>query len=100
MCREGQSCRSKRVLTYEKRLVSENLEPDMIFFEEIQVCPIAAVGTGVLEDCRIRQAERAGVRMEARQGQDNGEYRRAWFTTAGPLGHGINQTWALPNHHF
>ena len=25
--------------------------------------------------------------MEARQGQDNGEYRRAWFTTAGPLGH-------------
>ncbi|CRM47914.1 hypothetical protein [Pseudomonas sp. 28 E 9] len=38
----------------------------------------------------LEQAERAGVRMEARQGQDNGEYRRAWFTTAGPLGHGIN----------
>lgn len=25
--------------------------------------------------------------MKARQGQDNGEFRRAWFTTAGPAGH-------------
>lgn len=90
MCREGQGCRSKRVLTYDKRFLSENLEPEVSFFEGIQVCPSTAAGTDALEDCHIRQAERAGVRMEARQGQDNGEYRRAWFTTAGPLGHGIN----------
>jgi hypothetical protein len=25
--------------------------------------------------------------MEARQGRDNGEHRRAWFTTVGPVGH-------------
>lgn len=24
---------------------------------------------------------------ESPKGQDDGEYRRAWFTTAGPLGH-------------
>lgn len=24
---------------------------------------------------------------ESPQGQDNSEYRRAWFTTAGPAGH-------------
>ncbi len=34
----------------------------------------------------FEQAERAGARMEALQGQDNGEHRRAWFTTAVPKG--------------
>ncbi len=29
--------------------------------------------------------------MEARQGRDNGEHRRAWFTTAGPVGHVIDR---------
>lgn len=69
MCREGQSRRSKRVLTHHKRLVSENLEPCAIFFEEIQVCPNAAAGTDVLLDCHFRQAERAGTKMEARRGK-------------------------------
>lgn len=65
MCREGQSRRSKRVLTHHKRLVSENLEPEAMFFEEIHVCPNAAAGTDVLEDYHIRQAERAGTKMDA-----------------------------------
>lgn len=41
------------------------------------------------------QAERAGVRMEARQGQDDGEYRRGWFTTAVPAGHAKSQSFKL-----
>lgn len=69
MCREGQSRRSKKVLTHHKRLVSENLEPEVIFFDEIQVCPSAATGTDALEDGHIRQAERAGTKMEARRGK-------------------------------
>lgn len=82
MCREGQRRRSKRVLTHHKRLVSENLE---------LMRRILNAGTACMVNAHhLEQAERAGVRMEARQGQDNGEYRRAWFTTAGPLGHGIN----------
>jgi hypothetical protein len=50
-------------------LVSENLEPEVIFFEEIQVCPCGAGGTDVLENYDIRQAERAGTKMEARRGK-------------------------------
>lgn len=69
MCREGQSCRSKRVLTYDQRFLSENLEPEVSFFEDIQVCPSTAAGTDTLEDCHIRQAERAGTKMEARRGK-------------------------------
>ena len=34
MCREGQSRRSKRVLTHHKRLVSENLEREVIFLTD------------------------------------------------------------------
>lgn len=69
MCREGQSRRSKRVLTNHKRFLSENLEPEVSFFEEIQICPSTAAGIDVLEDCHIRQAERAGTKMEARRGK-------------------------------
>jgi len=69
MCREGQSHRSKKVLIHHKRLVSENLEPEAMFFEEIHVCPNAAAGTDVLLDCHARQAERAGTKMEARRGK-------------------------------
>ena len=40
-----------------------------MFFEEIHVCPNAAVWTDVLLDCHVRQAERAGAKMEARRGK-------------------------------
>lgn len=69
MCREGQRHRSKRVFTYDERFLSENLELKRFFFEEIHACPDAAAGTDVLEDYHIRQAERAGTKMEARRGK-------------------------------
>lgn len=69
MCREGQSRRSNRVLTYHKRFLSEKLEPEVIFFEVIEVCPSMAAGIDVLEERHIRQAERAGTKMKARRGK-------------------------------
>ena len=50
-------------------LFRKTLSLKWIFFEEMQVCPSAAAGTDVLEDCHIRQAERAGTKMEARRGK-------------------------------
>lgn len=49
---------------------------------------------------RCRQAERAGVRIKAQQGQDDGESRRAWFTTAGPQGHAMSPDWIRRNAPF
>jgi hypothetical protein len=40
-----------------------------------------------LDADHFEQAERAGGTVKARQGQDNGEHRLAWFTTAVPAGH-------------
>ena len=45
ICREGQSRRSKKDTYHHKRLVSENLEPGVIFFEEIKICLSAGAGT-------------------------------------------------------
>lgn len=39
------------------------------FLKKKHVCPNAAAGTDVLEDCHIRQAERAGTKMKARRGK-------------------------------
>ncbi len=44
MCTEGQSHRSKKVLIHHKRLVSENLEPEAIFFDEIMFAQMRQLG--------------------------------------------------------